>query len=438
MQSRFTDIEQFLYALRNAGSKYSLDRISAFCDSLENPQNNFPKIHVAGTNGKGSVCAMLEAILRYSGLKTGMFTSPHLTYIGERVQVNRLPISKESLMSFVDKLKSKADSIFGDCDLSTYPSFFEFMTALAFLQFDKEKVDCAVVEVGLGGTLDSTNIITPEISVITSIGLDHIQMLGATIEEIAREKAGIIKKGVPVVCGFLPEAAMSVIAKIAKEKSASLFKVEDYFSDATLPTTSLFGYYQRRNAATALLCTRILRERAKNGEGAETFSKLTEENVISALQEVSWDARWQTIKMQNGSTLILDSSHNEEGAKTLEKNLSEFCSGEKKPIITVGVLGEDRAIPLLEVAKKYAKKIVLLVPNQPRALEFESLLRCLGDCDIPVEMGKVSKIFKSKNICTITNPNDTVISTGSIYLAGEILSAISGKESDSLQDIPYK
>lgn len=216
--SQFNLIQDFLFSLRNAGSKYSLDRISAFCSALGNPQNFYPKIHVAGTNGKGSVCAMLERILRNSFDNVGMFTSPHLTYLGERVQINRIPIQKGELADYAANLRKIADSIFNPHDLPAYPSFFEFMTALAFLYFRKKNADCAVIEVGLGGRLDSTNIVTPEISVITSIGLDHIQMLGSSISQIAGEKAGIIKQGVPSYADFFPTRRLRLSRKLPRKK----------------------------------------------------------------------------------------------------------------------------------------------------------------------------------------------------------------------------
>lgn len=436
--SAFEKTEDFLYALRNAGSKYSLDRIRAFCAALGNPQNGYPKIHVAGTNGKGSVCAMLERVLRGRGLNVGMFTSPHLTYLGERIQVNRVPVSKPDLVGYAAKLRGVADSVFDPSNIAEYPSFFEYMTAAAFLYFSEKNVDCAVVEVGLGGRLDSTNIILPELSVITSVGLDHIQMLGSTVAEIAREKAGIIKEGVPVVCGFLPPEAMRVAEEVAAEKHAPLYKAEDFFpNDSDLPETSLYGYYQRRNAATAVLCARVLRERAAVGVAPQIFSRLEESAARSALLDVSWAARWQKIPLANGAELILDASHNEEGARTLESNLASLPKS-VRPVIAVGVLGEERAVPLLKVVKKYARKIILLVPDQPRALGFAALRKCLGECPVEIVEAKVSDVFGAGNACAAVSRGETIVSTGSIYLAGEVLAALSGGESDNFQDIPYK
>lgn len=437
--SQFNLIQDFLFSLRNAGSKYSLDRISAFCSALGNPQNFYPKIHVAGTNGKGSVCAMLERILRNSFDNVGMFTSPHLTYLGERVQINRIPIQKGELADYAANLRKIADSIFNPHDLPAYPSFFEFMTALAFLYFRKKNADCAVIEVGLGGRLDSTNIVTPEISVITSIGLDHIQMLGSSISQIAGEKAGIIKQGVPVVCGFLPDEAIAVVEKTAAQKNAPIFKAADYFkSDELLPKTSLYGYYQRRNAATASLCAEVLRRRALEGKASPAFAKLVPDAVSESLKDVSWAARWQKINLANGATLILDASHNEEGARTLESNLLSENFGGRRPTIAVGVLGEERAVPLLKVVAKYAGRIILLVPDQPRALGFSALRKCLGDCKVEVVEANVSDIFKAGNVCASVGKGETIISTGSIYLAGEVLAALDGSSADNLQDIPYR
>jgi len=435
---QFEDVENFLYALRNAGSKYSLDRISKLCALIGNPQRDYPVIHVAGTNGKGSVCAMLERVLRASGLKTGMYTSPHLVYLGERVQVGRIPISRSELCGYVRELRKTADSVFDPSDEPSYPSFFEYMTALAFGYFSQKKIDCGVIEVGLGGRLDSTNIVFPELSVITSIGLDHIQMLGSTLGQIAREKAGIIKPNTPVVCGFLPPDAMRVVEAVAREKSAPIYRAEDFFTrEDDMPYTCLYGEYQRRNAAVTLLCVRVLRDAAIAGKAAKFFADISDAAALEALKEVDWAARWQKIDLQNGARLILDASHNEEGARTLESNLRSYDFGGKKPIITVGVLGEERAVPLLEVVKKYARKIVLLVPDQPRALGFAALRRCLGEYGVEVADGRVSEIYKDGN-CSLAERGDTVVSTGSIYLAGEVMAALSGNDADNLQDRPYK
>lgn len=425
----FENAEKFLYELRNAGSKFSLDRIKALCAALGNPQDAYPEIHVAGTNGKGSVCALLESVLRASGLKVGLFTSPHLTYLGERVQVGRVPIPKPELLRLVGRVRSVCDAVFDASDIDNYPSFFEFMTAVCFVYFAEMKVDVAVVEVGLGGRLDSTNIIAPACCVITSIGLDHTDYLGETLEKIAFEKAGIIKESVPVVAGFLPDAAMSVVREKAEEKSAPLYEVSDFFGEGNMPECALAGRYQRRNAAVAKLCLKVLK-----GLGG-IFSGIDEASINAGFARVQWAARWQEIALKNGSTLILDASHNPEGARALDENLADLLakSGGKKPVICVGVLGRERASALLKVVRKYAARVVLLVPNQPRALGFEELEELLGG-GVPAVRARVGEVF-CRGGCALVGAGEVVVSTGSIYLAGEVLAALRGGAGDGLSDV---
>lgn len=431
----FGEIEKFLYALRNAGSKYSLGRIEKFARALGNPHLKYPSVHVAGTNGKGSVCAMCEAIFRGAGLRTGMFTSPHLVYLGERVQIDRRPIEKEELAMRVLRLRELADGVFDSSGMRSYPSFFEFMTALAFDYFAEKSVDVGVFEVGLGGRLDSTNILRPDVCAITSIGLDHTELLGNSLESVAGEKAGILKPGVPAVCGFLPEAAMRVVEARAREVSAPLYRAEDFFpSEADLPRASLSGAFQRRNAAVALLIARVLRETS----GREVFAGLDENSARGALMGVSWPARWESVELPNGARLILDSSHNAEGARSLEENLSALCAGGTRPVIALGVLGRERAVPLLEVAAKYASRLVFFVPNQPRALSFEELESCMPAWagEVSVSRSSVEDFYVRGGYAKVVGPGETLVSTGSIYLAGEVLAALGGVRADLLQDRP--
>ncbi len=430
---KFTQTREFLYNLRNAGSKYSLARIKKLCRSLSNPQNAYPVIHVAGTNGKGSVCAMVESILRSRGLKTGMYTSPHLVRLGERIQINRIPVEENEIVSETIRLKNISDTIFDPSDFSDYPSFFEFMTAMAFEMFANRHVDCAVVEVGLGGRFDSTNIVHPRVCAITSIAFDHTELLGDTIEKISREKAGIIKSGVPVVCGFLPEKAMSVMEGEADGKGCPLYKVRDFFPDAdSLPKTSLAGNFQRRNAAVAAVVAKVL----ENSKPA-LFPNLSK-FIDRALGSVSWAARWQKIPLANGITLILDASHNEEGAESLEENLAslELELGGKKPVVCVGSLARDRAKSILKVVSRHAAEIILMVPNQPRALGYGELKDCMGRISVPVRGSAVGDMFLPGGCRECVESGTTIVSTGSIYLAGEILAAIKAKTLDGLQDKP--
>ena len=423
----FGELQRFLFDLRNAGSKFSLERIRKISQALGSPEKNYPKIHIAGTNGKGSTCAMLESICRASGMKTGMYTSPHLLYLGERIQIDRVPVGKTRLMELLDRVLKVCDRLFSRADMAEYPSFFEVMTAAAFLHFAEEKVDVGIIEVGLGGRLDSTNIITPNISVITTIGLDHTQYLGNTIAEIAAEKAGIIKKSVPVVAGFLQAEAFAAIESAARRADARLYSAGDFFKDESeMPKCALEGAYQRRNAAVASLCARVLASGGGPFEGLEAF-------ISTGLERVSWAARWQKIPLKNNATLILDASHNPEGAEALRENLQALKESGVAPIVTVGVLGRERAKALLSVIAEYAKKIVFLVPDQPRALSFEEL-EALTPKGVSTMRAKVQEVY-SNGKCLLAEDGDVVVSTGSIYLAGEVLSSLYSEPKDSMSDL---
>ena len=422
-------IEEKIFKLRAGGSKFSLEPMQNFARLAGNPQNSYKIAHIAGTNGKGSTCAFIEGILRALGLRVGMFTSPHLLKINERVQINRQNISDADFIDIFESLDALANSVKKDAPRLA-PTFFEYITTLAFEHLKRKRVDFAVVEVGLGGRLDATNIVRPDICAITSIGFDHMQFLGETLPEIAAEKAGIIKENTPVACGILPDEAMRVIEKTAREKNAPLFKLEDYFTKNPVFDTSMQAHYQNKNAALAFLICEIL-----GGMGKIKFDEAAAKDAILSAQ---WAARWQKIPLKNGATLILDCSHNAEGAAELEKNLQTLAknSGGQKPIIACGILGRERAVPLLKAASKYAKKIVFLVPKEDRALSFEELKECMPENGAPeTENSEIKKLFPEKYLCQETNAGETIVCTGSCYLAGEVLARISGGERDGLQDV---
>ncbi len=403
----------YLYGLRNRGSRYGIGRMPPFLEALGNPERRFPALHVAGTNGKGSVCAMLEAILRASGRKTGLFTSPHLVRLGERVQVNREILSEAAIVDYTAQLKEAAEKVSrGDPEL--HPTFFEFMTAMAFLHFAREAVDVAVVEVGLGGRLDSTNVLTPMVSAITSVGLDHCEQLGDTLAKIAVEKAGIVKPGVPVVLGRLAPEAETAVLEVARFRGSPVFRVEDAWgTDLTdYPRCALEGDYQRINAATALLVLRAAAERLP----------VSPEAVEKGLASVSWNGRWQRLEV-SGRQLIVDAAHNEEAALWLDRNLTTLRerSG-RKPVVIAGSLGEDRARALFAVLARHASEIHLLVANQPRATPFAFLEACLAETfSGPVKRALIDDLFPGPGLCTAGQPGDTVVLTGSIYLIGEAM-----------------
>lgn len=422
-------VRSYLYGLKHRGALYGIDRMREFTRELGHPERAFPVVHVAGTNGKGSTCAMLEAIFRAAGHRTGMFTSPHLVHQGERVQVDRTILPHPEIVAYTQRLKPIAEEI-ERSHPDHHPTFFEFMTGMAFLRFAEARVDIAIIETGLGGRLDATNVVDPEISVITSISLDHTEILGDTIEAIAAEKAGIIKPGKPVVIGLVPIEAERVIEAIARDRQAPVYKVAKEFGpdDALFPETCLPGDYQRHNAATATLAARILKD---------SF-KLTESHIREGLINVSWAGRWEHYSLSDRS-IILDATHNPEGALHLAKNLQQLVhSAGRKPVILAGTLGTARARALMPVVARYAREIHLLVPRQPRACSCEELASCIPSTfDGKVLHSSVHQLFPSPGTCLAGAPDETLVATGSIYLIGEIMDALAHEvpvAEHSLQD----
>jgi len=412
----YSAVQEYLFGLKARGLKFGIDRMRVLVKALGHPERRYPVIHVAGTNGKGSVSALLDAILHAAGWRTGLYTSPHLVKLGERVQVDRQRLTEAEIIAYVNELRPAADdpTLFSAAD---HPSFFEFMTAMAFLQFARRQVDAAVVEVGLGGRLDATNVVQPEVAAITSIGFDHCDMLGDRLESIAAEKAGIIKPGCSVVLGRMPAVAEEVIRAIAVACHAPVVSVREEFGEEIdrYPRTNLEGDYQRWNAATATLAARLLPARWR----------LSEETVARGLLHANWPGRWQRTSI-GGRPLILDASHNPEGAQVLDTNLAKLVAETgRKPVILTGALGEYRARALLEVIGRHAREIHLAIPHQARACSYAELEHCLP----PAFGGRVAHTtvadaFPGPEQCALGGPEDLVVVTGSIYLIGEVFERI--------------
>ncbi len=402
-----------LCARKPKGANFGIDRMRALVDALGHPERVTPCIHVAGTNGKGSVSAMLDSILRHAGWRCGLYTSPHLVKVGERVQVNRVPLADAEIVACLRKLDPVGEKL-ALVSAELRPSFFELMTAMAFLRFAETHCDIAVIEVGLGGRLDATNVVTPEVSVITSIAHDHCEILGYELEQIASEKAGIIKPGVPVVIGRVPREAETVIRARAAQLGAAVVSVAESYGDTAerLPFTRLEGAYQRWNAATASLAAQTLSARWR----------MTSEAVTAGLAEVEWSGRWQRTTL-GGRLLILDSSHNSEGAAVLDANLGSLVRETgRAPIVITGVLGAVRAESLLAAVCRHAKELHLVRPNQPRACSFAELEALIPrDYAGLVVRDNVEQLFPEPRRCAVGGPDDVIVVTGSIYLLGEVM-----------------
>jgi dihydrofolate synthase/folylpolyglutamate synthase len=426
----------WLFNLKNRGAKFGIDRMRLLVEALDNPQNKFPAILVAGSNGKGSTAAMLESIYRANGKRTGLYTSPHLVRLGERVQVDRVPLGEEAICRYTERLAPIATKLAGD-EPDDHPSFFEFMTAMAFLEFQERKVDIGIIEVGLGGRLDATNVVQPELSVITSISLEHTEILGDTLEKIAMEKGGIIKNGTPVVLGLMPAGAEKVLRAIAKERYAPVYSVRERFGENLddYPLTNLPGPHQRANAALALLASEILHGKFP----------VDVDTTRHALQHASWAARWQVFELSRQRKLIVDATHNAEGASVVEPLLRKLRDETGRcPLVITGILGLERAMPLLAMLSRYAKGFWLVQPNQERASSFEAMENCIpADFEGTVTRSDVFSLFPQAGACALGEPGDTILVIGSVYLAGEVLGQFlagsSGVEShlqDKIQQLP--
>ena len=296
--------------------KPGIESMQAFDDYLGNPHHSFPTIHIGGTNGKGSVAHTIASVLQVSGYKTGLFTSPHLKDFRERIRVNGIPASEEFVIEFVEKHKAIFDIYF--------PSFFEVNVAMAFEYFKRKKVDIAVIEVGLGGRLDSTNIITPELSVITNISFDHTNILGNTLSSIAKEKAGIIKPGIPVVIGEAEGEIRQIFEETATEERSPIFfaeslpseylgietingtPVQSFCIEENIIRTPLLGAYQKKNMRTAWAAIKIVQS-----IGFNLTKESIAEGFLRVVELTGLQGRWQ--KLQENPTVICDTGHNVAG-----------------------------------------------------------------------------------------------------------------------------
>lgn len=392
MNAAYDIAVEWLFATQQRGMKFGLENMRRLLVALDEPQKSLKVIHVAGTNGKGSVCAMLDSLARSAGIKSGLFTSPHLVRFNERIQVDRKPIGDDSVVSGLHRIREQLHDDY-------YPTFFEITTALALDYFRAVNVDLAILETGLGGRLDATNIVTPLASVLTSIDLDHQKWLGNTIDEIALEKAGIIKPAVPVVS--VPQIAQvrSVIEKVALERSAPLYYVNRPISDMFV---GLPGSHQRINAALA--CETLV----------HAGFNLTEQERREGLANVFWPGRFQRL----GARIVLDGAHNPAASQRLIETWKE-CVGKERPTIIFGGLGEKDLLQMLSVLSKIAARFYI-VPVRSRRAAATDEIQALVPANVP------SSTFNSVTdaLELAQESDELILVTGSLFLVGEVLALL--------------
>jgi len=378
----------WLYGTQTRGIKLGLKGIQALVEVLENPQRSLRFIHVAGTNGKGSVCAMLESICRAQGLKTGLFTSPHLVRYNERIQVNRHSIPDAEVIRGINEIRA----VISEHDLN--PSFFEITTALGFLYFRKSEVDIVILETGLGGRLDSTNIVTPIVSTLTTIDLDHQRILGDSLTEIAQEKAGIIKNGVPVVSAPQSAEVRQVFESVARRLGTQV-----HYAEFPSPPfgLALAGSRQQLNAAVTIDAL------------SQAGIAVSPQSITTGLATVFWPGRFQHVE----PNLILDGAHNPAASWQLVQTWKE-CHRGTTPTVIFGGLKDKNLSQMLEALSQIAARF-FLVPVQNDRSASPSDLKTPDHLPATVFSNVKIAIDQARAL------RDPILVTGSLYLVGETL-----------------
>lgn len=415
---------EFIHGTYRFGSKLGLENIKDLLQRLGNPHERFRAVHVAGTNGKGSVTSMLAHVLHEAGYRVGMFISPYLERFTERIQVDLKEIEPHELARITERVKEKVVEMVSEG--KNHPTEFEVVTAIGFTYFAERQVDCAVVEVGLGGRLDATNVVNPLVSVITSISYDHMDVLGDTLEKIAAEKAGIIKQGRPVVTYPQHPEVISVIRRVSRERCAPLFEVDEEsievvasqvgrqvfnysfggekFSNVVIRLT---GRHQILNAATALTAVAVLRR-----EGIA----IPDDAVYRGMERAVWPGRLEVVRRR--PYVILDGAHNESGAQVLASAIKEYYDG--KPVtLVIGMLKDKDADAIVKHLCPLAESVIVTKPDSPRAMEPDELaIKVRRYCpDVTVE----SDIEKAVAMGLKRVAEDGVLLfTGSLYLIGKV------------------
>ena len=404
-----------IYHLRGGMIDLRLERMERALALWNHPENKFPSLHIAGTNGKGSTAAMLQRMLSLAGYRTGLYTSPHLVSFTERMRVGDDEISQADVVALADEMRRCTEA-------AAVPlTFFEFVTAMAFIYFSRQAIDVAVIEVGLGGRLDATNLITPLVSVITTISRDHEEYLGPDELSIAREKAGIIKPGVPVVCGRVAPEIAEVFKNIAGERGCPAYflgsdfrislkndgvfdytGIKQHYSELT---TALHGAHQRNNAAVALAAGELVRERFP----------IHEKVIRRGLQTVRWPGRLEIVRQR--PTVILDGAHNREGVQALVNELKQLRQGHKIKLLFAVMVDKEWELMVRALAS-VVDEVVFTQVAMERSADPQQLAQKLDD-QVPHRVIRNSR-RALETLLNEAGDDEIVVVAGSLYLLGEV------------------
>jgi dihydrofolate synthase/folylpolyglutamate synthase len=404
----------YLFSLEQFGIKFGLENISALVERLGHPERTFRSVHVAGTNGKGSVTAMVDAALRAAGYKSARYTSPHLVHLRERFVIAGKPVADASLAAAIVDVRAGIDDLIRRHVLTVQPTFFEATTAVAFELFRRAHVDIAVLEVGMGGRLDATNVVVPEVAAVTTIAFDHQRYLGSTLREIAIEKAGIIKPGVPVVIGSLPAEALAAVEDIAAARGAPIIRA-DPASIEGLPV-GLAGAHQRDNAAVAFA---ILRTLDMCGTSVPVAA------ITKGLAHPEWPGRLDLRQLENGRTALLDAAHNPAGAAALASYLKSTAVEDPRvaarPLV-FAAMRDKEVEAMLRALLPEIGPIVLTRASTARSAppdELAAIVRSIApEHLVSVEVSPANALAAAWRI----GPH--IVVAGSIFLLGDVLELI--------------
>lgn len=410
----YAEAIEFLYSLRWFGAKFGLTNTLKLATLAGNPHKQLRFIHVAGTNGKGSTCAMLESIYREAGLRVGLFTSPHLVAFGERLQVNRQPVPEPEVIRLVAEMQALLNKGWEEWKTGAppadHPTFFEVVTVMALRYFAAQSCELVIWETGLGGRLDATNIVTPLASVITNIQYDHQKYLGETLASIASEKAGIIKPGVPVITGTDAPEALRVIAETCCRLNAPMSVVEFAEADRALLeniSLPLLGEHQKMNAAVAVATIQALAAQIP----------IPEKAMRAGLGSVQWPGRLQLVTLGSGQKVLLDGAHNVGGAEMLAAALKQhFASA--KPALVLGILRDKDWTQMCELLAPLASRVLLVPVASERTAEPHGLAEA---CQRANPQVRVVEHASLRAALSDSAEDPFVTIAGSLYLIGEAM-----------------
>ncbi len=430
----FTSYEEavaWIEGIMPVGEKPGLLRIQKLLEYVGNPEKGLKCIHVAGSNGKGSTCVFISGVLIQSNYNVGMFTSPHIDKFTNRIKINSIDISEADVLRLINTIRPFVDQI-ATTHLG-HPSMFDIATCMAFLYFTEQNVDLVVLEAGLGGRIDSTNVVDPLISVITTVSMDHMNILGDTIENIAFEKAGIIKAGVPVICSASDDRAVQIISEKCQETESDLYVIDQQFSYQIIDSTidqqrfdfasggmhynhvniSMNGSHQIKNASTAIMCIEVLKSKG--------IVDVSEDSLRQGLLNAFWPGRLEII--QKNPRILLDGAHNPEGARALSVALRDIYKYEKLHLV-LGMLDTKDYKSFIDPLIQIADTIVITEPSFRKKLDSQAIRSYIEES--PNKKSELS-IFRESSwleaidiASNLYQPNDLIVVTGSLYLISDV------------------